>query len=151
MFLLMSLFSLCVKLNSLFLQNITRYTLSRCIPRINRRHIEERLNREIEQQRQHFFRWRERMNEEGFLFGLKLKTKIYRREVVRDSDSIEDDDNDDENVIMCSICILELEDGERIADLNCNHCFHADCLSEWIKKKVGILCSSFLFIYLYLY
>ena len=64
-----------------FLQNITRYTLSRCIPRINRRHVEERLNREIEQQRQHFFRWRERMNEEGFLFGLKLKTKIYRRDV----------------------------------------------------------------------
>ena len=38
-----------------------------------------------------------------------------------DSDSIagrdreEEDDGDDENVIMCSICILELEDGERIA------------------------------------
>ena len=53
------------------------------------------------------------MNEEGYLFGLKLKTKIYRREVERDSDY--DDDGDDENDIMCSICILELEDGERIA------------------------------------
>jgi hypothetical protein len=119
---------------SLFLQSITRYTLSRCIPRINRRHIEERLNREIEQQRQHFFRWRERMNEEGFLFGLKLKTKIYRREVERDSDSIAgvgDDDGDDENVILCSICILELEDGERIAG--------------------GYSVQPFLFIYLYLY
>lgn len=64
------------------------------------------------------------MNEEGYLFGLKLKTKIYRREVVRDSDSIagvgNGDDGYDENMIMCSICILELEDGERIADLNCN-------------------------------
>ena len=83
------------------------------------------------------------MNEEGYLFGLKLKTKIYRREVVRDSDSIagvgNGDDGYDENMIMCSICILELEDGEVIADLNCNHCFHADCLSEWIKKKVSIL------------
>ena len=96
------------------------------------------------------------MNEEGFLFGLKLKTKIYRREVLSlrdsDSDSIaggEDDDNYDDNVIMCSICIIELEDGETIADLNCNHCFHADCLSEWIKKKVGILWKvTALFVYI---
>jgi len=43
----------------------------------------------------------------------------------------------DEGEQSCSICILELEDGERIADLDCNHYFHADCLSEWIKKKVS--------------
>eukprot|EP00970_Alexandrium_tamarense_P012580 scaffold2954_cov195-Alexandrium_tamarense.AAC.19 len=36
---------------------------------------------------------------------------------------------------MCSICILPLEHGDRIADLDCNHYYHSDCLSEWIKTK----------------
>jgi hypothetical protein len=115
--------------------------LSRCIPHINTRLVEQRLASEINSQRQHFFRWRERVSEEGYLFGLKLKTKIYhpkaREDEELDQDQIRDVvDNDDEGEHTCSICILELEDGERIADLSCNHYFHADCLSEWIKKKV---------------
>eukprot|EP00986_Skeletonema_menzelii_P000399 scaffold111_cov142-Skeletonema_menzelii.AAC.22 len=48
---------------------------------------------------------------------------------------MEQDVDNDEGVFSCSICILELEDGDRIADLDCGHYFHADCLSEWIKKK----------------
>jgi len=121
--------------------------LSRCNPQINTRHIEQRLTSEIESQRQHFFRWRERVSEEGYIFGLKLKTKIYRSNKPREDYIIMGDGDDelnqnldvdnDEGVDSCSICILELEDGERIADLNCNHYFHADCLSEWIKKKVS--------------
>lgn len=36
---------------------------------------------------------------------------------------------------MCTICILPLEDGDRVADLSCGHLYHVDCLSEWIVKK----------------
>lgn len=42
---------------------------------------------------------------------------------------------------MCSICILPLEHGDRIADLDCNHYYHSDCLSEWIKTKVCVGCG----------
>eukprot|EP00553_Chaetoceros_curvisetus_P011479 CAMPEP_0204635326 /NCGR_PEP_ID=MMETSP0717-20131115/31319_1 /ASSEMBLY_ACC=CAM_ASM_000666 /TAXON_ID=230516 /ORGANISM="Chaetoceros curvisetus" /LENGTH=173 /DNA_ID=CAMNT_0051654047 /DNA_START=11 /DNA_END=532 /DNA_ORIENTATION=+ len=30
---------------------------------------------------------------------------------------------------------MEIEDGERIGALPCNHMFHVDCLKEWIKRK----------------
>jgi len=115
-------------------RNVTRHALSRCIPQINTRQVEQRLTAEIESQRQHFFRWRERVGEEGHIFGLKLKTKIYHPKAREDMGDLEQVDND-EGEQSCSICILELEGGERIADLDCNHYFHADCLSEWIKKK----------------
>lgn len=38
---------------------------------------------------------------------------------------------------MCTICLLELEVGDRVADLSCGHLYHADCLGEWILKKVS--------------
>ena len=37
---------------------------------------------------------------------------------------------------MCTICLLDIEDGDIIADVKCGHLYHADCLSEWILKKV---------------
>lgn len=37
---------------------------------------------------------------------------------------------------MCAVCILKIEDGDRVADLQCRHLYHADCLSEWVLKKV---------------
>ena len=66
--------------------------------------------------------------------GLKLKTKIYK--------GGGDKHGNDEGVDACSICLLDLKDGERIADLSCKHCFHADCIAEWIKKKVSAIITS---------
>ena len=40
----------------------------------------------------------------------------------------------DQNI--CTICLLDIEDGDIIADVKCGHVYHADCLSEWILKKV---------------
>jgi hypothetical protein len=45
---------------------------------------------------------------------------------------------------MCTICLLELEDGDRIADLGCGHFYHAECLGEWVLKKVNIFTSCVL-------
>lgn len=45
--------------------------------------------------------------------------------------------SDDEDVYTCSICLLNFDDGDRVADLKCSHHYHADCISEWIKKKVS--------------
>lgn len=54
---------------------------------------------------------------------------------------------------MCTICLLAVEDGDKIADLPCGHLYHAECLGEWILKKVClssdvlwlllVLCFSF--------
>ncbi len=117
-----------------------RHILSRFIPQINSRQVEQRLEAEIESQRQHFLRWRERVRvrEEEHVYGLKLKTKIYHPKSREERGALgQVGDNGEEEVDSCSICILELEDGERIADLDCNHYFHSDCLSEWLKKKVS--------------
>jgi hypothetical protein len=40
---------------------------------------------------------------------------------------------------MCTICLLDIEEGDIIADLKCGHVYHASCLSEWILKKVRSL------------
>lgn len=116
-----------------------RHVLSRCIPQMNTRQVEQRLAAEIESQHQQFLRWRERVRvrEEEHIFGLKLKTKIYHPKAREDVGDLEQAGSNEEEVHSCSICILELEDGERIADLDCNHYFHSDCLSEWLKKKVS--------------
>jgi hypothetical protein len=37
---------------------------------------------------------------------------------------------------ICIICLLDIEAGDIIADVKCGHHYHADCLKEWILKKV---------------
>jgi hypothetical protein len=39
------------------------------------------------------------------------------------------------NVIVCSICNSNLDEGENIYDLNCKHLFHSNCLKPWLLKK----------------
>ena len=111
------------------------HALSRCIPQITARNVELRLAIEVQSQRQHLNRLRERISEQGYVSELKLKTKIYHPQV-KDTDELEQVENNDQDVDSCSICLLELEDGDRIADLRCKHCFHAECIAEWLKKKV---------------
>ena len=41
-----------------------------------------------------------------------------------------------DDVNMCTICLLAVEDSELVADLSCGHLYHAECLGEWILKKV---------------
>ena len=103
---------------------------SRRNPEVNTRYVDERLRMEIERERQSFYQWRDNFIAEGNYVGLKLKTKLYHPKAG------EDKHFKDEGVDTCSICILELRDRDRVADLSCKHLFHGDCLSEWIKKKV---------------
>lgn len=50
---------------------------------------------------------------------------------------------DDDDEVTCSICMMEIEDGDRIGALECDHKFHVDCLKEWIKRRnVCPLCQS---------
>lgn len=35
----------------------------------------------------------------------------------------------------CSICLSDLEAGKTALRLPCNHCFHVDCIEDWLKKS----------------
>ena len=53
-----------------------------------------------------------------------------------DKDETDNIDGDyDEDKVTCTICIMDIEDGDRIGVLPCNHKFHVDCLKQWIKRK----------------
>ena len=43
--------------------------------------------------------------------------------------------SDDEDTFECTICLAEVEDGERVGVLPCTHVFHVDCLRQWIARK----------------
>lgn len=43
----------------------------------------------------------------------------------------------------CSICLTNFEDGEELANLQCNHYFHIDCIKKWLNKNESCpLCRS---------
>jgi hypothetical protein len=44
---------------------------------------------------------------------------------------IEEEDEDE----ICSICLCNFRE-EQVKELQCGHCFHADCLDTWLKLKV---------------
>lgn len=51
-------------------------------------------------------------------------------------------DSEDGNE-TCTICILPIQNGDRIGALECDHKFHVKCLKEWIKRRnVCPLCQS---------
>ena len=37
--------------------------------------------------------------------------------------------------LLCPICLVELEVGTRVVNLECQHVFHVDCISAWVNRK----------------
>ena len=49
----------------------------------------------------------------------------------------------DDDGVMCAICCSNIDEGDRIGSIPCNHLFHVECLKEWLKKKNECpLCSA---------
>ena len=44
-------------------------------------------------------------------------------------------DSDDSVDLTCTICFVEIEDGDKVGALNCHHIFHVACLKQWIKRR----------------
>jgi hypothetical protein len=43
----------------------------------------------------------------------------------------------------CSVCLAEFEQGERVRVLHCQHCFHADCIDQWLcRHRSCPLCKA---------
>ena len=66
----------------------------------------------------------------------KIEKNEYDIDVIEYNDNIEIKFEQKE----CLICIGEFENGEKLARLKCNHCYHDLCLKDWIKKAKGIFC-----------
>tara|TARA_B100000902_G_C27173972_1_gene845353 strand:+ start:145 stop:774 length:630 start_codon:yes stop_codon:yes gene_type:complete len=49
---------------------------------------------------------------------------------------VEKEEGDSENLDVCVICIEKYKDGDKILSLNCNHSYHKECISPWIKKQI---------------
>ena len=79
--------------------------------------------------------------------SLLLKTRTFRTELPkrrpsssRSNKSVDDtshhettDDHQDDT--SCTICFAPILDGERIGALQCDHCFHVDCLKSWLPRR----------------
>jgi hypothetical protein len=37
-------------------------------------------------------------------------------------------------IVTCHICLLDLEKGDKVVELDCGHVFHVDCATNWIKR-----------------
>ena len=92
---------------------------------------------------------RVRRRTEGWISGYSIKTKrhasggsggeiVSKCQIAKDGCSTDGSSCEGGNKFdsMCTICLLEVDDGDRVADLSCGHVFHPDCLGEWILKKV---------------
>ncbi|KAL3782182.1 hypothetical protein ACHAW5_004594 [Stephanodiscus triporus] len=142
-----------------------RYPISRCFPQMNLWITEHLLQTEIQSRNrirdefEHAARLKRRT--EGWISGYLIKTKLHSSRdastnkdsecngtaVTEDQTAIEDIPQDcpkrNGRDCMCTICLLELEVGDRVADLSCGHMYHAECLGEWIlKKKTCPLCQD---------
>ncbi|VFQ63391.1 unnamed protein product [Cuscuta campestris] len=50
-------------------------------------------------------------------------------------------EDDGEEAEVCSICLLEYQDEETVAEtLQCGHEYHRDCINKWLSKKKKKAC-----------
>jgi len=51
--------------------------------------------------------------------------------------------DEDDDTFECTICLTEVEEGDRVGILSCQHIFHAECLQQWISRRnVCPLCQD---------
>lgn len=48
---------------------------------------------------------------------------------------VEDPNKLPEELRCCTVCLDEIEQGQKVRTLPCLHTFHAGCAEEWLKKK----------------
>lgn len=50
-------------------------------------------------------------------------------------ETIDENNLDNYKEISCNICLSDYELREEILRLPCNHCFHKECISNWLQKE----------------
>lgn len=70
---------------------------------------------------------------------LALKTRRY---VSPTGDDDTSQSTPEEEEVSCTICFAEIQHGDRIGALPCEHTFHVDCLKSWLtRRNVCPLCQ----------
>jgi hypothetical protein len=140
------------------------YMLSKCFPCFNRRLIGRILSREARARDEMRLVLRESQSRPDGMreqMSLQLKTKTLgvssNQGTSHDADDYyvdhyEHADGTDAVVPVgdgeaaseiCSICMVPLENGERVGDLDCGHHFHVECLKTWVLwRNVCPLCNA---------
>jgi len=77
--------------------------------------------------------------------SLHLKKKSFvekGKEEGFEDDAVGDDINDTHQT-TCSICMIDIVNGDRIGDLECGHEFHVECLKSWVLwRNTCPLCNA---------
>lgn len=77
---------------------------------------------------------------------LEMKTMRFVRETDLEESRVQQTEEADDDSLQqpnCSICFVELENGDRIGALDCQHTFHSDCLKSWLSRRNACpLCSQ---------
>merc|ERR1719408_416597 len=48
---------------------------------------------------------------------------------------VEDESKLPSELRTCTVCLEDVQKGQRVRTLPCLHTFHAECVEEWLKKK----------------
>ena len=135
------------------------YVLNKCFPCINRRVVEKELARERAMRRElREMMTRSRETPDGRMqkLSLHLKTKSFVQQEeqedfeddmggknISQNDSYNDDHHHDNTQTTCSICMIDIINGDRIGDLECGHEFHIECLKSWVLwRNTCPLCNA---------
>jgi E3 ubiquitin-protein ligase BIG BROTHER and related proteins len=62
----------------------------------------------------------------------KLPTFYFERRHAVEGEAFADSDDSEHK---CLICQCEYENGEKLSRLPCGHCFHGDCVAQWLSGK----------------
>lgn len=122
-------------------KNARNYMLSKCFPCFNRRLIGRIISREArarDEMRRVLREAQSRPDGMREQMSLQLKTKTLCASNHEDADATAGGGE-----VICSICMVPLENGERVGDLDCGHHFHVECLKTWVLwRNVCPLCNA---------
>lgn len=48
---------------------------------------------------------------------------------------IEESEYEEDTSTDCTVCFVEINKGEKVVKLDCEHIFHRNCIDEWVKYK----------------
>ena len=69
-----------------------------------------------------------------YMYDLRIRQEILIEEVLGNEELTEEAENNLDDK-LCSICIEDLQVGDKYTKLECSHSYHRECLKQWIEVK----------------
>jgi len=68
-------------------------------------------------------------------WALVAKKMIESIPIVKFEKSMADGKDENHTEVKCLVCQFAYEEGEELRKLKCDHCFHKECIDEWLGSK----------------